>query len=200
MKSLLLHFIRHGETAANTEGRYIGTTDLALTMESADELEKLSSEGIYPISQQLYSSPLRRCLQTGILIYPEQNAIPVVNLAEYNFGDFEGKSGLELEGNQEYADWISGKLPAPPNGESTKDFTVRICTGLRQIVEDMLTHNISSASVITHGGVIMSIFDACALPRKRKFEWVCDAGHGYTVRITPSLYQSSGVIEVIDAF
>ena len=109
MKSLLLHFIRHGETAANTEGRYIGTTDLALTMESADQLEKLSSEGIYPISQQLYSSPLRRCLQTGILIYPEQNAIPVVNLAEYNFGDFEGKSGLELEGNQEYADWISAK-------------------------------------------------------------------------------------------
>ena len=199
MKSLTLHLIRHGQTAANSEGRFIGTTDLALTMEGADELEKLSSEGIYPPIGALYSSPLRRCLQTGILIYPDQNAIPVPNLAEFNFGDFEGKSGAELEDNPDYKAWISGKAEVP-NGESNKDFAVRVCIGLRQIVEDMLSHQITNAAVVTHGGVIMTLLDACALPRKQKFEWMSESGHGYTIKITPSLFHSSGVIEVIDAF
>lgn len=199
MKSLTLHLIRHGQTAANLEGRFIGTTDLALTMEGADELEKLASEGIYPPISALYSSPLRRCLQSGILIYPDQSAIPVPNLAEFNFGDFEGKSGAELEDNADYKAWISGKAEVP-NGETNKDFAVRICIGLRQIVEDMLSHEINNAAVVTHGGVIMTLLDACALPRKQKFEWISDSGHGYTIKITPSLFHSSGVVEVIDAF
>lgn len=199
MKSLTLHLIRHGQTNANLEGRFIGTTDLALTMEGADELEKLASEGIYPPISALYSSPLRRCLQSGILIYPDQSAIPVPNLAEFNFGDFEGKSGAELEDNADYKAWISGKAEVP-NGETNKDFAVRVCIGLRQIVEDMLSHGINNAAVVTHGGVIMTLLDACALPRKQKFEWISDSGHGYTIKITPSLFHSSGVVEVIDAF
>ncbi len=199
MKSLTLHLIRHGQTAANLEGRFIGTTDLALTMEGADELEKLAAEGIYPPISALYSSPLRRCLQTGILIYPDQTAIPVPNLSEFNFGDFEGKSGAELEDNPDYKAWISGRAEVP-GGESNKDFAVRVCIGLRQIVEDMLSHGINNAAVVTHGGVIMTLLDACALPRKQKFEWISDSGHGYTVKITPSLFHSSGVVEVIDAF
>ncbi len=199
MKSLTLHLIRHGQTNANLEGRFIGTTDLALTMEGADELEKLANEGIYPPISALYSSPLRRCLQSGILIYPDQSAIPVPNLAEFNFGDFEGKSGAELEDNADYKAWISGKAEVP-NGETNKDFAVRVCIGLRQIVEDMLSHEINNAAVVTHGGVIMTLLDACALPRKQKFEWISDSGHGYTIKITPSLFHSSGVVEVIDAF
>ncbi len=199
MKSLTLHLIRHGQTTANIEGRYIGTTDLALTMEGADELEKLAYDGIYPPINALYSSPLRRCLQTGILIYPDLSAIPVPNLAEFNFGDFEGKSGAELEENNDYKAWISGRAEVP-NGESNKDFAVRVCIGLRQIVEDMLSHKITNAAVITHGGVIMTLLDACALPRKQKFEWITESGHGYTIKITPSLFHSSGVVEVIDAF
>lgn len=199
MKSLTLHLIRHGQTAANSEGRYIGVTDVALTMEGADDLEKLAAEGIYPPVAQVYSSPLRRCLQTGILIYPESTAIPVPNLSEYNFGKFEGRSGAELEEDPEYKAWIAGKAAAP-EGEDNKEFAVRVCVGLRQIVEDMMSHGITNAAVITHGGVIMTLLDACGLPRRRKFEWLCDSGHGYTIKITPSLFHSSGVVEVIDAF
>ena len=198
MKTLTIHLIRHGETAANSEGKYIGVTDLSLTMDSADYLEKLASEGVYPQVEAVYSSPLKRALQTGVLIYPEKNAIPVPNLSEYNFGVFEGKSGTELEDNEDYKKWIAGTLEAPPEGESNKDFTVRICVGLRQVVEDMLTHNITTSAVITHGGVIMTLLDAAAVPRRKKFEWMTDSGRGYTIRITPSLYHSSGIVEVID--
>lgn len=198
MKTLTLYFFRHGETAANTEGRYIGTTDEPITMQSADMLEKFQKDGVYPSIEALYASPLKRCLQSGILMYPGYNAIPVPNLAEYNFGDFENKTGIELENNEEYKAWIAGKLPAPPNGETGKDFTVRLCVGLRQIVEDMMKNDLRTAAVITHGGVIMTLFDATALPRREKFSWMTDPGRGFAVRITPSLYHSNGIIEVTD--
>lgn len=198
MKTLTIHLIRHGETAANTEGKYIGVTDVALTMEGADALEGLARDGIYPDIEQLYSSPLKRCLQTGVLIYPQFNPVPVPNLTEYNFGAFEGATGSELENNEDYKKWIAGAIEAPPEGESNKDFVVRICVGLRQIVEDMLSHNITNSAVITHGGVIMTLLDAAAVPRRKKFEWMTDCGRGYTIRITPSLYHSSGIVEVID--
>lgn len=198
LKSLIIHLIRHGRTAANDEGKYVGVTDIALNMEGADDLEKLQKSGIYPEIEQLYCSNLTRCMQSGILIYPNNPPIPVPNLCEYNFGDFEGKSGAELEDNPDYKAWIGGKTPAPPNGESNKDFVVRVVIGLRQVVEDMMRHSITKSAIITHGGVIMTLLDACAVPRLEKFNWMCDSGHGYTIRITPSLYHSSGVIEVID--
>ncbi len=200
MKTLQIHFIRHGETSANASGLYIGKTDLNITMESADELEKNSADGIYPIVQAVYASPLKRAMQSAILMFPGQDIIPVDSVSEYNFGDFEGKSAMELEEDEAYKDWIGGRLPSPPNGESTRDFTVRICVGLRQIVEDMMANNVTSAAVVTHGGVIMSLFDAAAMPRRKKFEWMTDAGHGFSARITPSLYHSSGIIEIFDSF
>ena len=33
MKSYQIHFIRHGATAANREGRYVGVTDTPLSQE-----------------------------------------------------------------------------------------------------------------------------------------------------------------------
>lgn len=198
MKTLTLHLIRHGRTAANDEGKYVGVTDIALNMEGADDLERLQKSGIYPEIEQLYCSNLTRCMQSGILIYPDCAPIPVPNLAEYNFGKFEGKSGAELEDDPDYKAWIGGKIPAPPEGESNTDFTLRLAIGLRQVVEDMLNHSVTKAAVITHGGVIMTLLDACAVPRREKFEWMCESGHGYTLRITPSLYHSSGIVEVID--
>lgn len=198
MKSLTIHLIRHGATAANTQGQYVGITDLPLTMESADRLEALQRDNIYPKVEQVYAGPLKRCSQTGILIYPDNAIIPVPNLTEYNFGDFEGKTGAELEDDENYKAWIGGKLESPPNGETTKEFTIRICMGLRQVVEDMLSHNMTTAAIITHGGVIMSLLDACGLPRRQKFGWMCDCGRGFTIKVTPSLYHSSGVVEVID--
>ena len=45
---------------------------------------------------------------------------------------------------------------------------------------------------------LMMLLAATALPRKQTVEWTSDAGRGYSVRVTPSLYHSSGVIEVYD--
>jgi alpha-ribazole phosphatase len=62
----------------------------------------------------------------------------------------------------------------------------------------MMNENVSEAAVLCHGGVMMTLFSATALPRKRTVEWTCDSGLGYTARITPSLYLKSGVIEIVN--
>lgn len=197
MKTLKIHLIRHGATDANFQGRYIGCkTDLPLAPEGFNELRLLKEDMEYPQIDTLYSSPMLRCRQTGALLYPEKEIITVDNLTEYDFGDFEDKTAAELEGDKAFIDWASGKRTDTPNGEDNSDFIKRLCLGLNQIVLDMIEKGTDSAGVIMHGGAIMMLLAACAVPRRRSVEWSCDNGRGYSILITPSLYHKSGIVEV----
>lgn len=198
MRTYRLHFIRHGLTEANADRRYIGVTDLKLSQEGIERLEFLKAEGIYPAVDLVFSSPLSRAVESAEIIYPHHTPIIVDELREYDFGDFENKSADELDGTKEYTEWIAGQLPSPPNGENSAEFTPRICLGLNKIVRHMMEKGVWDAAVICHGGVMMSLFAATALPRKRLVEWTCDTGLGYTARITPSLYAKSGIIEIVN--
>lgn len=199
MRTLKIHLIRHGATDANYKGQYIGSkTDLPLSPEGFNELRLLKDDIEYPEIDVLYSSPLLRCRQTAALLYPDMDIIPVPNLTEYDFGDFEGKTARELETNPAFIDWASGKTSATPNGEDNSDFIKRLCVGLNQIVLDMIEKGHTHASVIMHGGAIMMLLAACAVPRRRPVEWTSDCGKGYSLLITPSLYHKSGIVEVMD--
>ncbi len=197
MKTLKIHLIRHGITDANLLGQYIGSkTDLPICPEALKELDFLKKNYEYPQIDALYSSPMLRCRQTGAILFEGFEPIIVENLKEYDFGDFEGKTALELENNPEFLKWTSGQNTATPNGEDNSDFVKRLCVGLNQIVLDMIEKDIESSAVIMHGGAIMMLLAACAVPRHTPAEWTADQGHGYSLRITPSLYHKSGIVEV----
>ena len=199
MKTLKIHLIRHGATDANVLGQYVGCkTDIPLSPEGLNELRMLKDNTEYPEIEQLYSSPLLRCRQTAAVLYPEKGIITVDNLKEYDFGDFEGKTAAMLEGNPDFAKWAAGKLAAPPNGEDNSEFIQRLCIGLNLIVMDMLEKEITNAGVIMHGGAIMMLLGATAVPRHKPVEWATDNGKGYSLLITPSLYHKSGIVEVYD--
>ena len=83
-------------------------------------------------------------------------------------------------------------------GMTTQNFVKRQVLALNMIVRDMMQNDVTSAGVIMHGGAIMMLLGACAVPRKHSVEWTSDNGRGYSVMITPSLYHSSGIIEVYD--
>ena len=198
MKTLKIHLIRHGATDANVQGMYIGSkTDLPLSPEGFDELRLLKENNDYPKIQKIYSSPLLRARQTASLLYPNSEVQLIENMREYDFGAFEGKTATELEGNPYFASWVAGKISAP-EGESNTDFVKRICLGFNEIVVDMLNNNLSEAAVIMHGGAIMMLLAACAVPQHKPVEWASDNGRGYSVLVTPSLYHKSGIIEAYD--
>ena len=66
------------------------------------------------------------------------------------------------------------------------------------VVEDMMNEGSASGAVIMHGGAIMMLLSACAVPRRKSIEWHSENGRGFSVLVTPSIYHSSGVIEVYD--
>ncbi len=201
MRTYKIHLIRHGLTDANILGKYIGKrTDAPLTPLSVKDLKEIKENGEMPYIEALYSSPMLRCKQTASVLFPGFEPKIIDELSEYDFGEFEGKTAEQLEVNPAYSEWTSGKIPAPPSGETNEDFIKRQALGLNLIVRDMMDKGVYEAGVIMHGGAIMMLLSSCAVPRRRSVEWTTDPGHGFTVLITPSLYHSSGIIEVYGEF
>ncbi|MEG1152739.1 MAG: phosphoglycerate mutase family protein, partial [Oscillospiraceae bacterium] len=106
MKTYKLHFIRHGITSGNKEGRYVGQKDVSLCPEGIEEIQKLLNEFSYPYVEKIYTSPLSRCIETAHLIYPEFENCIVDEMKELDFGDFEGRSYKDLEGDENFKMWI----------------------------------------------------------------------------------------------
>ncbi|MBQ1186682.1 MAG: histidine phosphatase family protein [Clostridia bacterium] len=198
MKTFKIHLIRHGLTEGNLKQQYIGSTDLPLAPAGVSELKRLKDETDYPRVDVVYSSPMLRCKQSAAILYPNKDIQLVDNLREIDFGEFEGKTANELELMPAYADWAAGRITAAPGGEDNTDFAKRLCVGLNEIVRDMMSKGAEHAAVIMHGGAIMMLLASCAVPRKSMVEWTCPSGSGYSILVTPSLYHSSGVVEVID--
>ncbi len=199
MKTYKIHLIRHGLTDGNLQGRYIGNrTDLPLSPEGVRELQQLRQSLEYPDIQKLYTSPMLRCKQSCNIIYSGYEPTVIDELTEYDFGEFEGKTAAELEIIPEYAQWTSGKIDATPGGESTSNFVKRIALGINMVVRDMMQSGITNSAVMMHGGAIMMLLGTCAVPRKHSVEWTSENGRGYSILITPSIYHSSGIIEVYD--
>ena len=54
------------------------------------------------------------------------------------------------------------------------------------------------AAIITHGGVMNTLLAVYGLPQAKPFDWACDCGYGYSLRITPMLWMRDKVAEVYD--
>ena len=192
MAELIL--IRHGKTAGNLLGRYIGSrTDEPLCDEGREGLagKKL------PEVERLYVSPMKRCVETAEILWPGfdwKKMQKVTDLRECDFGDFENKNYKELSGNGDYQAWIdsNGTLPFP-NGESMDAFKSRCLEAFARIVEDVSgaeqewiasgKTGIFRAGIVVHGGTIMAILEQYGYPKAAYFDYQVKNGCGY--RLTP---------------
>lgn len=197
MKSYIIHFIRHGAIDETLSGKYIGTTDVPLSDKGKMDLKKLDYEYRYPGTQVVFTSPLKRCTETCKILYPEQNPLSIANLSECNFGEWEGKTAEELKSDPDFEKWLAGDNSVkPPRGESNADFTRRICRMFESIVEGLMKTGTTESVIVTHGGVIMTLLAVYGLPQAKPFEWTMDNGFGYSLRVTPMLWQRDKVCEV----
>ncbi len=199
MKSYKIHFIRHGAIEDTLSGVYIGTTDAPLSDEGKRQLKLLDHNMDYPYAQVLFTSPLKRCKETCKILYSHMEPIVIDQLIECNFGEWEGKSADELSGNEDFAKWLAGDTDVkPPRGESNADFTRRICLMFENIVNGLIKTGTTDCVIVTHGGIIMTLLAVYGLPQAKPFDWACDNGYGYSMRITPMLWQRDKVAEVYD--
>lgn len=133
-----LILIRHGITQGNLERRYLGQrNDQSLAREGIRQLEDYAARKRYPRADALYSSPMKRCVETARLLYPMMVPVVLPSLTELDFGSFDGKNYEQLKDDPAYRRWIAtGGMTAPTGGESGAEFTARLEGALRQIAAD----------------------------------------------------------------
>lgn len=198
-----LHFIRHALTQGNVEHRFVGVTDIPALPKGLDTIREYKAEGMYPNVSQVYVSPLLRCRQTAEVIYEDTPMEIVDGLHEMNFGDLEDKTleeAKKLPSFAEYERIIKSKDPAAriPGGESMNDLLKRVSTSINDIIADMFKRQITSAAVVTHGGLISSTMATWGLPKQDLMHWMVDNGCGFTVLLQSDIWSTNQVFEVYD--
>jgi len=178
--------IRHSKTKGNIEKRYIGSTDESLCKEGIDLIENKS----FPLAKVVYCSPLARCVETSRLIYNEIEPIIYKELRECNFGLFENKNYIELEGDIHYQKWVnSNGTLGFPDGEITEDFQNRCLGAFDEIVNDIFQKNVESSAMVVHGGTIMAILDQYSSPHEDFFHWQVENCGGFIIGINKKLWK-----------
>ncbi len=195
MTGYRLSIFRHGRTIANDTGIYIGKTDYPLSENGKKELIEKTDEYIYPKVQRVYSSPLKRCLETAEIIFPEREILAVNDLRELDFGDFEGKSVDELINREDYKNWLKGGNA--PNGESIQDMTVRVFTALNQIILNMMSEDFNHCAIVTHSGIVTNMMTCFGIPKYDAKYLSCDVGEGFEVLVTAQMWQRSQAFEIL---
>ena len=101
--TLRLYLIRHGETEWSLSGRHTGRTDLPLTPNGEDEARDLGKHLLDIPFVHVLTSPLKRALQTCELAGLNQTAEIEPDLAEWDYGDYEGQRSVDIL--KERPDW-----------------------------------------------------------------------------------------------
>lgn len=183
---MILVLIRHGETKANREKRYLGKTEESLSEYGKKQLLSYRMQNLYPTVEYLFTSPKKRCIETANIIYPMLNPMMIPEWEEIDFGRFEYKNYKELKKDNFYQIWIDsgGTLPFP-EGESREDFILRCQCGLKR-----MCHNLSKVrkqkqqifvGAIVHGGTIMALLSSYG--KKQYFDYQTLNGRGYLCRV-----------------
>lgn len=156
------HFflIRHGETVWNVEKRFQGQKDSPLSERGRQQANHLGQHFSNIDIDALYSSDLGRAVLTAEPIAASKR-LPVktlTSLRERSFGIFEGRCREEAqaENPEAFKAWNLGSFSeVVPGGESRQSLCERVIGALEDIAA---THQQQSVAVVTHGGVLSSLW------------------------------------------
>ena len=130
---LHLYLIRHGETTWSLTHQHTGRTDIPLTEHGEEEARKLGTRLSGTKFVRAFSSPSRRAQRTCALVGLGQGAEIEPDLAEWNYGDYEG--GRTADIRKDRPDWNIFR-DGCPGGETpgqVSDRADRLIANLRKL-------------------------------------------------------------------
>lgn len=147
-----LYLVRHGEPALR--GVMLGRTDPPLS-----EAGRAQMSAVYVAAEVVFTSPLRRAVESAELLARGAEIVVLPDLAEIGLGEWDGKSWDEIEAMD--ADLARRKLErwtevTPPGGEPWAEFATRvrgaldvvICRGATAAIVGHIAVNACIASIV----------------------------------------------------
>ena len=175
--------IRHLCTPGNEKKQYIGRTDESLSENAVEAFQR--SRNSYPAVQTVIASPMKRCIETARLIYPQADICIEPMLRECDFGKYEQKTYEDLKDEPEYIRWMeSGGMTAFPGGEDQTAFRGRCVDCVKKWISRLLSEETDSAAFIVHGGTIMAVLSELSEDVYEFYHWQVENGGGYVAEVT----------------
>ena len=179
-------FIRHGQTQYNFDRRWSGSTDIDVCENGINLLKQRKNlfDKYRNNIQKLYASPMKRCIQTSNVYFPEKDIIKIEELRERDFGYWEGKSYEEVQSTKEYAEFARSEWHSNvPEGEDYNYFFDRITKGYKKIVDDMIENNLECTAIVSHGGVTMGIMSLFEKQKLKMYDYAISNGECFLTSI-----------------
>lgn len=155
-----LFLVRHGETEFNRRGLALGREDVPLNETGRRQAQLVARALAAEPLAAVYSSPLRRCLDTARPLAAahglEVRVLP--ELVEMDIGEAEGLTYSQVR--ERYPDilgrWLGGEDLSlrPLGGESLPQVQERAWSAIARLSE---AHGQESVAVVTHNFVILAL-------------------------------------------
>jgi len=117
-----LYLVRHGETAWSLSGQHTGQTDIPLTDQGERDARELAERLRGMSFSRVFTSPLQRARRTSELAALNKVAEIEPDLAEWDYGDYEGQNPAEIR--KVRPEWNVFR-DGCPNGESPAQVSKR---------------------------------------------------------------------------
>ena len=146
-----MFLIRHGETAWNVEEVYRGTIDVSLSEVGIKQAEALGKHLSQVKLDAIYSSPLKRALETASWVAKYQGIAVIVKqgLIDFNFGEWQGLSEQDVKGlypalhNEWRTDPQRVRIPGGENLEEVRE------RGLN-VVKEIISEHEGNVALVSH--------------------------------------------------
>jgi broad specificity phosphatase PhoE len=149
---------RHGETDWNREGRFQGHADPPLNRTGRAQAVDLSVALMAEQLAAVYSSPLRRALETAEVLAASHGfePVPVDDLREVDVGSWSGLTRAEVEERfpAQFARWLDYGQ-GWEDGETYEEMGRRAVDALLGLAA---AHDGERVLAVTHGGPIRAAF------------------------------------------
>jgi alpha-ribazole phosphatase len=154
-KTTRLFLVRHGEVVARGQKKFLGFTDLGLSLEGKKQMRRLAGH-LKPFHlDQAVSSDLQRTLDSARILCQDRDLDPVPYAAfrEMNMGAWDGKSWEEIKVKYPQAKGLyfsNLRTFRFPEGENWGQFRSRVLKGLESLLRENHGRNIL---LVAHAGV-----------------------------------------------
>jgi alpha-ribazole phosphatase len=158
--------IRHGETDFNRSKRFTGIKDIDLNSKGLEQSLKLVDALKDEVLDHIYSSDLKRCVETGSKLRCVGGRTFSEELREMSFGLWEGLTYDEIKAKYpgELGEWENDWTNCiVQEGESFSIMSKRVLEKFREIVKAHNSSDGGKIAIVSHSGCIRAILAHCII-------------------------------------